>query len=278
MASKKTERSPIAWNRILTYVTLTGWVFGIGGIIVAAAVLVPRLVQRTASAQPSAPIRVVLTNEPSWLPKEDRRALELGVLKSLTGGPLDRDGLQRAREFAERCGWYQDVRQVRRPNLDEVVVEGIWAKPFALVSDAHGEHLVDTQARILPRTYATGQGPALLRIQGVSQPRPAQIGAVWTGADVNAALEMAALMNERAWKTQVAAIDVGTFAQDGVVRLRTESGCTLIWGRAPGQERAAEVPAHQKLAALEYLYDHYKRIDAGCEQTLDLRSDVVGAR
>lgn len=278
MANKQAGRTATDWTKIARYATLGAWVFGIGGIIVTASVLVPRLVQRTASAQPSSPVRVVLVNEPSWLPKEDRRALEIGVLKSLSGGPLDREGLQSAMTVAERSGWYDTVHQVRRPDLDRVEVEGVWATPFALVSDAHGEHLVDTKARLLPRTYAAGQGPNLLRIQGVTQTRPVEHGAAWQGADVNAALHMAALMNERAWKTQIAAIDVSTFTRDGIVRLRTDKGCELVWGRTPGQENAAEVPAHQKIAALQYLYDHYRRIDAGCEQVLDLRSDVVGAR
>lgn len=278
MASSKSGRKAAPTQSFATYATLAGWVVGIGGIIAAIAISVPRLLDRTAASHSTVPIKVVLANEPSWLPKDDRRAIELGVLKSLNGSPLDREGLQAARTVAEGSGWFDRVDQVRRPDTGAVVVEGVWAVPFALVSDAQGEHLVDTKARLLPRSYAAGQGPALLRIRGVTVPRPTQFGATWQGADLDAALEMAALIAARAWKNQIAGIDVTTFAADGMVRLRTEAGCELVWGRTPGHEGASEVPAHQKLAALQFLHDRYGRIDAGCEQALDLRSDVVGAR
>lgn len=278
MASPKPGRKAPDKRSVLDYAILAGWIFGIGGLIVAGMVGVPKLIERTAAAQSAVPIRVVLAAEPSWLPQEDRRALEIGVLKSLSGGPLDREGLQAAQQVAQQSGWYDHVDQVRRPDLGQVVVEGVWAVPFALVSDSQGEHLVDTKGRLLPRSYPAGTGPALLHIRGASMPRPASCGTPWQGADLSAALEMAALMADRTWKNQVAGIDVGAFSSDGIVRLRTDKGCELIWGRTPGREGASEVPAHQKLAALQFLHDRYGRIDAGCESALDLRSDVVGAR
>jgi hypothetical protein len=278
MARSNPGRPAASTRSFAFYAELAGWVFGLGGLVVCAAVLVPRLVARTANTQPAEPVRVVLADEPTWLPKADRRALELGVLKCLSGGPFDQAGLQAARDVAQRSGWFDRVTQVRRPDLSEVRVEGVWAVPFALVSDTAGEHLVDTKGRLLPRTYAAGQGPALLRIRGATGARPAECGTPWPGADLQAALEMAALMEGKPWCHQIAAIDVSTYAQDGVVRLRTDRGCELIWGRSPGQEGAAEVPALQKLAALQYLHDRLGRLDAGCEQALDLRSDVVRAR
>lgn len=278
MASQSSGRQARALHAFSSYALLAGWGILIGAVIAGGAVLVPRLVERAAQAQPSAPIRVVLADEPNWLPSEDRRALELAVLKSLTGGPMDREGLQTALAAVGQSGWYDAVHQVRRPDMDVVVVEGTWAIPFALIGDAYGEHLIDTKGRLLPRTYAAGQGPLLLRIIGAAQPRPAQPGETWQGADVSAALQMAALMQDRPWRGQIVAIDVSSFAQDGIVRLRTERGCELLWGRTPGQESASEVPAHLKLAALQYLHDHHGRVDAGCEQVLDLRSDVIGAR
>lgn len=278
MARSNPGRPAASKRSFALYAELAGWVFGLGGLVACAAVFVPRLVERTANAQPMEPVRVVFAGEPSWLPKADRRTLEVGVLKCLSGGPFDQEGLRSARDVAQRSGWYDQVTQVRRSDLSEVVVEGVWAVPFALVADASGEHLVDTKGRLLPRTYAAGQGPALLRISGVTGARPTECGAPWTGSDLQAALEMAALMGQKPWSNQIAAIDVGTYAQDGIVRLRTERGCELIWGRSPGSEGAAEVPALQKLAALQYLYDRLGRLDAGREQTLDLRSDVVRAR
>jgi len=278
MAKTSARRESPSKNAILDYAMLAGWIFGIGGLLVAAAVSIPRLIDRTASAQPSAPIQVVLAGEPTWLPREDRRAIEVAVLKSLNGSPLDRPGLQAAQQAAQQSGWFDSGTQVRRPDLGQVVVEGQWAVPFALVSDAQGEHLVDTKGRLLPRSYAAGQGPALLRIQGATGARPSQCGTTWPGADLAAALELIGALGDRPWKNQIAAIDISQYATDGLVRLRSDRGCELIWGRSPGKEGALEVPSHQKVAALQYLHDRHGRIDAGCQQVLDLRSDVVGAR
>ncbi len=273
--AKKSAATTANRSAILNYAVLAGWVVGVGGLIVAAVVLVPRLVERVGAQAPSAPIRVTLVNEPAWLPNEDRRAIQLGVIKSLTGGPLDREGLQAAKGAVESSGWFLKVNQVSRPDPEQVVVQGEWSTPAALICDGQTEQLVDTKARLLPRSYPAGQGPKLLRIQGVAQGRPAAPGAVWSGGDLAAALEVAALANDRAWRTQIAAIDVSGFGRDGMVRLRTDAGREIIWGRTPGKEGAAEVPAVQKLAALQYLFDHSGRIDAGCEQVLDLRADIA---
>ncbi len=266
------------WNRITDWASLAGWTVGAAGIAIALAVWVPKLIARAGSAPLRAPVRVTFADEPTWLPKEDRALLERGVVKSLDGSPFDQQGLAQAMAVAQHSGWFDTVTQVRRTDLDKVVVEGAWAVPFALVCDAQGEHLVDTKGRLLPRSYSAGQGPKLLRIQGVTLPRPAEWGTQWPGAEVPAAMQMAALINARDWKQQVAAVDLTAYAREGIVRLRTESGCEIVWGRAPGAETASEVPAVQKLAALQYAYDHFGRIDAGAAHVIDLRGDFTIAK
>ena len=62
------------------------------------------------------------------------------------------------------------------------------------------------------------------------------------------------------------------------MRLRTDTGCEIVWGRAPGTETASEVPAVQKLAVLQYAFDHAGRIDAGAAHAIDLRGDFTVAR
>lgn len=244
----------------------------------ALAIAVPRLLERTHTAPLPAPLRVVLEGEPAWLPKDERVAIERGIIKTLSSSPFDRDGLTHAREQATRCGWYANVSQVRRSDVDEVIVEGEWAIPFALVCDTSGEHLVDTRGRLLPRTYAAGKGPKLLRILGVSMPCPDSFGLVWKGDEVAAALSMAALLSDRPWRGQVAAIDVASWNADGLLRMRTDKGCEIIWGRAPGKETAAEVPPMQKIAVLQQGFARSGRIDDRAATQLDLRGDFTVTR
>jgi hypothetical protein len=254
------------------------WATTIVGLAVALAIWVPRLAERARSAPLPAPIRVVLADAPAWLPRDERIAIERTVLRSIGSSPFDQDGLREAMDAVRQCGWHAEVRQVHRADVDEVVVEGTWAVPFALVCDAAGEHLVDTHGRLLPRHDPAGQGPKLLRITGVTAARPASFGHAWPGPEVTAALRMASLFVDRPWRGQVATVDLSSWRKDGAIRLATDRGCELVWGRAPGDESPAEVPAMQKLGALQLAFDRSGRIDGGDRTSIDLRGDYTLAR
>jgi len=273
--TKTSDESTPRTLKLPAWAEPAAWATALVGLTVALAIWVPRLVDRAAGAPLPAPIRVVLADAPAWLPRDERIAIERTVLRSLGSSPFDQDGLREAMDAVRQCGWHADVRQVHRADVDEVVVEGTWAVPFALVCDADGEHLVDTKGRLLPRTWPAGRGPKLLRITGVTMARPAQLGTVWPGDEVAAALSMAALVVDRPWRTQVAAVDLSNWASDGMLRLRSDRGCEIVWGRAPGKESAAEVPASQKLAALQLAWEKGKHIDGGAHDALDLRGDVT---
>ena len=124
-------------------------------------------------------------------------------------------------------------------------------------------------------TRAAGKGPRLLRITGVSQPRPTAFGTPWPGDEVAAALSMAALFSDRPWRTQVAGVDLSRWASDGLLRFRTDRGGEITWGRAPGREDATEVPASQKLGAMQLAFDRSGHVDGGAASALDLRGDVT---
>jgi len=257
------------------WVIPAAWCTGLVATAIGLAIWVPRLLERTSERPLPAPIRVVLGGAPDWLPADERLAMQRAVLRSVASSPFDRDGLIEAREAVRRCGWMPDVSQVRRTDVDEVVVEGAWAIPFALVCDAQGEHLVDTRGRLLPRQYPAGKGPRLMRITGASSPRPTAFGYAWQAPEVTAALRMAALMVDRPWRRQVATVDMSAFGRDGTIRFSTDTGCAVVWGCEPGKEKASEVPASQKLAVLQHAFDRTGRIDAGQSTSIDLRGDFT---
>jgi hypothetical protein len=254
------------------------WAFAAVVTAVGLAIWVPQLVDRAARAPLPAPVRVVLQGQPAWLPPDERAAIERSVVRSIAQSPFNRDGLAKARDAVATAGWMSSVTQVRRSDVDEVVVEGTWSVPFALVRDADGEHLVDTRGRLLPRSYPAGKGPRLLRIEGVSAPRPASFGSTWPGDEVAAALSMAAGIADRPWRHQVTVVVMDRWAEDGTIRLRTDRGGEITWGHAPGRETVSEVPAIQKLGALQLAWDRTGHIDGGAAESLDLRGDVTLGR
>ena len=202
--------------------------------------------------------------------------------------PLERSGVlfgtfriphrERARQSLAASGWFDSVAQVRRTSANSIEVEAIFAQPTALVSDRDGDHLVDGVGKLMPRSYAHGTSPAITRITGVSKTRPARAGEIWQGADLAAAIEMAKLIGMQRWRAQVASIDVSEFDRAQSIALTTSGGCRLNWGRAPGAEAAAEVPASQKLRYLDLLHSQYGRLDAVGQQSIDLSVDYVGSR
>ncbi len=100
---------------------------------------------------------------------------------------------------------------------------------------------------------------------------------MWPGKDDTAALELVALINRKPWQDQVAQVDVARHWKAGSIHLITDRGCTITWGRAPGDEAGGNVPAQQKLSYLDYHHDQYGHIDRGLEE-LDITGDVVVGR
>ena len=259
----------------------TSW---IAALVVCTAVVavtfalgVPAL-RSGASGAKDRRVEVSFSQAPRWMlpndlaPIQERVALEAGT------DPYDRAGLERAKVMLERSGWFDSVTQVRRVALGGIEVTGEFAEPTALVADAQGDNLIDSRGRLMPRSYAHGTSPAITRITGASLPRPVRAGEYWQGADVAAGLEMAKLVALQRWRAQIASVDVSQYRDHQTLALTTVGGCRLNWGRAPGAEAAAEVPASQKLRYLSLLQSQFGRLDGAGQQAIDLSVDYVGSR
>jgi hypothetical protein len=256
-----------------------GWVVAIAATAMALGMGVPALREAALASEGSRSVTVRFVQRPVWMSDAELEPLAELVADQLRGSALQRGNLAAAREALLHCGWFEEVRQVRRTGGEEVEVDAVWTTPFAVVREGGYDHLIDLHGRLLPRCYRPGTTPRqLIRIESAAQPRPAAYGTPWPGEDVQAALAVARLVDARPWRPQVSWIDLSEMPRDGCVRLRTPRGCAIKWGRAPGREGASEVPARQKLEYLDWLHQHYGRIDAGCEEQLDLLSDYVGVR
>ncbi len=267
------------WSAFRPALIAGGWAVALLGAMAALAVGVPALRAQAMTTHSDSPLRVRFENRPAWMTDGELSPLADLVANQLSASPMDRSGLARVQEALQETGWFQEISQVRRSGMDDVTVHAEWTVPFAVVRDGGYDHLVDSEARLLPRCYRPGTAPrGFIRIEGVSTPRPTRYGTRWPGEDIKSAMALARLIDERPWRSQVAWIDLSSMPMDGCLRMKTFRDCTVKWGRAPGQEGAAEVPARQKLDYLGWLHDHYGRIDSGCEEQLDLLSDYVGAR
>jgi len=257
---------------------VSAWTTTIAGGAIAGAIAIPALAERADRARPLGPITVNFVNAPSWMTPHDLAPLEEMVRDQLDGSPFDRDGLRVAADGLRASGWFSSISQVRRSAIDAVEVLGHWTEPTALVRDADGDHLIDAEGRLLPRSYRHGAAPSFPRIEGNTSPRPSVTGARYEGGEVLAALALLAVIEDRPWRTQIAAVDVSHFRREGVLKLRTSRDATILWGRPPGDRSAAEVPTRQKISYLQFFYDRFGRIDAVGDGTLDVTGDYVGSR
>jgi hypothetical protein len=255
-----------------------GWAAAAAVVVWAFGWWMPKLRHSAAAAIRDGRIEVIFSDTPRWMTAADIAPLQEMVLREAGRGAYDQVGCAQARAALLATGWFTDVSQVRRTGSGDIVIDGEFAVPFALVVDAAGEHLIDVDGRLLPRSYLAGTAPAFPRIVGASVPRPARPGQPWTGADVAAGMGLARLVESQRWRGQVIGIDVTAFKDRHVMDLLTDTGCRIVWGRAPGEEAAAEVPAAQKLKYLAYLHESCGRVDAGCTSQLDLSVDYVGSR
>lgn len=255
-----------------------GWLCAAGIAAWAFGWWVPGLRHSAAAAIRDGRLEVVFSDVPRWMTAADIAPLQETVLREAGRGAYDQVGCAQARAALLDSGWFTSVSQVRRTGSGDIVIDAEFAVPFALVADGAGEHLIDVNGRLLPRSYLSGTAPAFPRIVGASVPRPARPGQVWMGADVAAGMGLAQLVESQRWRGQVVGIDVSQFKERHVMDLLTDTGCRIVWGRAPGEEAAVEVPAAQKLKYLAYLHESCGRVDAGCTRQLDLSVDYVGSR
>jgi len=255
-----------------------GWTLAAAVAVWAFGWWVPGLRHAASAAIREGRIEVVFSDAPRWMTAGDIAPLQELVLREAGRGAYDQVGCAQARAALLASGWFTDVSQVRRTGPGDIVVDAEFAVPFALVVDVAGEHLVDVDGQLLPRSYLPNTAPAFPRIIGASLPRPAHPGQPWMGADVAAGMGLARLVESQRWRGQVVGIDVSAFKDRHVMDLLTDSGCRIVWGRAPGAEAAAEVPAAQKLKYLAYLHETTGRVDAGRSGQLDLSVDYVGSR
>jgi len=224
------------------------------------------------------PVDVAFRNLPAWLHGETLHSLTRAVQHSMGEDPLDRNDLVRAHQALMSSGWFDSVVQVRRAAADRVEVTGVFVEPAALIRFDDRDHLLDDQGRLLPQSWPAGTAPALGVILSPGFGPPEAPGVRWRGPDILAALAVLELIDSQPWATQVQAVDLGDFSRSRSIRLITDRGSIIRWGRAPGDERGAEVTSRSKLEFLTLHQQKYGHIDGGLTGEVDISGDVAVVR
>lgn len=278
----------IRWPFVKRGAIVAVWLIG-GGAVAASWIMgVPKL-EAFASARHGVPPHEVVVrfkHPPQWIKGSLADHLLRTASIQISGDPLKRDDLVTMRQALVDTGWFDSIDQVRRTAPDMIEIEAQFVRPYTIIRDAAGHHLVDSSGKLLPKSYRrnddlpvmhdarTGQTLPMIAISGGHFKRPA-IGTVWEGADIAAGLKLMHVIDQQPWRHQIAEIDVSSVVRDGLIRLRTMSSSVILWGSAPGEEAALELPAEGKLQRLALLYQNHGRIDGGRTGELDITCEKV---
>jgi hypothetical protein len=266
----------IDWPSARRSATAVAWVLVIAALIAGWGLGVPRLQQSLASeAGGEGEIAIEFAGMPRWVNGDLAAMLTLTARRQLSADPFRHDDLVLVRDALLNTGWFESIEQVRRVRVDLVQVRGTFVRPFAVIRDAEGDHLVDPHGRLLPRSYPHGEAERFLVITGAHFDRPQRPGVQWDGADITAALRLLRLLDSEPWADQISAIEAGDYfdrADGGGLVIVTDHGSRIVWGSAPGEETAGEATAERKLSYLNYQAEHQGHIDGGYEGELDITS------
>ena len=270
-----------------------GWTGLLVGIGLGTVLGLPELERRAMARDQALPedLRVVLP-EPGWFAEDPDWTLPeiVNELQSIVTDSVDdhvrsprvREGLTEAHRRLNDTHWFKHIDRLRWIDPRTVAVEGEWERPAvwveARIDGRDRDLLVAANGRRLPLDEErSDRGPRLTGLEPGSIPPVGQD----FDQDVLGGISLHRLLAPFPWSDQISSIDIAQMASEGYLVIRTNKGCSIIWG-APPEARidASEVTIRQKLDFLNYFDRNYDRIDANCSLTsgsgrIDLRIDYA---
>lgn len=246
---------------------------------------------------PSKPPAVVLKQRPAWMSDFVAQQVATQVAPRGAHSAFDHTMLVEITRMLKTNPWIMKVRGVRRvygkgPG-DTLDIDCDFRTPAALVRTADDAYiLIDRNGVRLPEKYAVKDVPAvvetpdgrtnILIIEGVARPAPKGAGQKWTGDDLRAGLEMAALLLDPANKPfthEIRKISVENFdgrhhPREAHLVLFTKYGTEIRWGHPPSVP-GFEIEPGRKLDYLRRVYQEYRRVDGNQPYGIDIRYDKI---
>ena len=237
-----------------------GWMgFGIAAAMITFIAFIPAIGRRVE--QPVDQVEVRFEHPPLWAGPSLMEHLRSVGESQLQGTSLSRADLEATRQRLLDSGFFQEVTQVRRSGRQEVTIDATLVTPMARVRDRHGTTLIDHAARVLPAGCGVSGDVHVVTIINPRYSRPTHPRETWSGGDLTAAMRVLDHIQQAEWIQQVEAIDLSRYPATGSLVLITDNGSRVIWGSAPGDERAMESLLERKVARLDRLYQISGRID-----------------
>lgn len=220
-----------------------------------------------AAAEGQAPV--------SWLGPEFQGYLMevgLGALGTDTDSLSARD-LKNVSEALAREGWFDGPPVVQRLAGGRLEVSGTWRTHAAVVRVGGRDHLVARGGELLPAVYDEGRS-GLRVITGAQFDPPGKgdvlaYGAAWLGGDVQAAIDLMALLSTRPYWFQIVGVDASRYLSDNRLVIITDAGNRIVWGAGVDEWSPGEQSTEVKLQRLTMLYHEFTRIDAN-QSTIEI--------
>ena len=208
--------------------------------------------------------------EQTWLPQSIQRHLTELVLLRLSPDPFNTESLEEAQWALLQSGWFPEPGPtITRKPRGVIEIVGAWRAPAAVVRSGNVEYLVASGGELLPPEYRAGTAWPLRVIEGAWAGPPTDSagmrrpGEAWVGGDVQAALDLLAMLRTTPGWPHVAGIDVGDFLENNLLVIRTTEGAEVAWGGAPGSQTPGEQPDAEKLSRFGALLSNSAWINAG---------------
>jgi|GEM_PF-545840 len=206
----------------------------------------------------------------TWMPEQFQEQLLTTGMRALGGAPdpLSREPLDRLGSAMAESGWFAGVPTIERHENGKIMVKGLWRVPAAVVRVDDKDHLISWDARPMPVVYE--QALSGLRVISGAALGPTlkpdgtkDFSKAWAGEDVEAAIELLALLVQQPYANQIAGIDLSMYASKKWLVIDTTMGTRIIWGGRPSKPLNGECSTNHKLAKIEKLRREVGRIDAG---------------
>ena len=278
------------------------WIHSVAALLVVGGAgvgiaLVHRHVEKQI-AFPAKPPTVVLKNRPAWMSDFVAQQVAQQVAPRGAHSAFDHEMLVEITRMLKTNPWIMKVRGVRRvfgkgPG-DTLELDCEFRTPAALVRTGRAYYLIDRDGVRLPEQYAAADVPKvvetasgrtnILVIEGVARPAPRWPGQKWTGADLRAGLDLAALLLDPGNQTfthEIRKINVSNFGgkkdpREAQLVLYTRYGTEVRWGRPiKATDRFIEVDPARKLDYLRQVYKDYGRVDGNQQYGIDIRFDKI---
>ncbi len=237
------------------------------GFTIAWVISRDALMDYASRAHPVQGRQIVLVDQPAWMTAELADPIASLAAEELTNDRFDQQALADARAALLASPWIKQVHQVQRVGDGTVQVTADYRTPVVAVRDMAQDdayYLVDIEGVVLagPWRRSTVAGQRFQYIAGVAS-RPPAAGEVWPGEDVQAGIDLAALLAAEPYADQILGYHVYPRGIDGDQHdlvLSLVNNASITWGLPPEQGLPIEaISAAGKMQHLHSQFERYNR-------------------